>query len=299
MNHRGGPRRPSRRLTGYARALRSRALRLLALCLLAVGLTAPAAAASAVGATPSGWLRLANLSPGTPAYDIYLYSVGDMDATLVLRNISYGMISRYQSLPAGGYTVAMRPAGRPASSTPVLSSTVSVGAGDAYTMADLGPSSAPRLELLDDTLNAPRGKGLVRIIQASVQQARVTVSANGHVLVRNLAFGRATTYAAVRPGAWRLRATGPTARATDRETWAAGASYTVVVLDGAGHRLELDGLTDGAGSKVRPAGSAPMGFGGTAPRPPASPLPWLAALVAGLAATTGGGLWLRRTRPVA
>lgn len=276
-----------------------RAARLLAVCAMALGLLsvlAPAATASPAG-TATGWLRLANLSPGTPAFDIYLYPVGNMHATLVLRGIGYGMVSGYQTVPSGGYTVAMRMAGKPASSAPVLSSTISAGAGHAYTIASMGPSTAPRLELLNDMLTTPTGKALVRIIQASVHQSQVTVTEGGHVLVRDLAFGSATSYAAVPPGTWNLRATGPATTAASRKSLMAGTSYTVVVLDAAGH-LELVCLMDGAGSKADPAGGAAMGFGGTAPRVP-SPLPWLAGLAAGLLLAAGGALWLRRTRPAA
>jgi len=287
------------------RARVRRISRLLAACAMTLAMLTVAAPALASAATPAmpatpatltGWLRLANLSPGAPAFDIYLYPVGNMDARLVLRDISYGMVSGYEAVPAGGYTVAMRRAGQPASSLPVLSSTISVGAGHAYTIASMGPSSAPRLELLNDTLTTPKGKGLVRIIQASLHQSRVTVTADGHVLVRDLASGSATSYAAVTPRTWNVRASGETMSATDRDTWAAGTSYTLVVLDGAGH-LELDCLTDGAASKVQPAGGAAMGFGGTAPRPDLSPR-WLAGMAGGGLLAAAGALWLRRTRPV-
>jgi uncharacterized protein GlcG (DUF336 family) len=272
-----------------------RAARLLAVCAMAAGLLAalaPAATASPAGAA-TGWLRLANLSPGTPTFDIYLYPVGNMQATKVLRGISYGMVSGYQTVPSGGYTVALRMAGTPASSTPVLSSTISVAAGHAYTIASMGPSTAPRLELLNDMLTTPKGRALIRVIQASLHHSQVTVATGGHVLVRDLAFGSATSYAAVSPGTWKLRASGPSMTASSREPLMAGSSYTVVVLDAAGH-LELVCLMDGAGSKADPAGGAAMGFGGTAPRVP-SPLPWLGGMAAGLLFAAGGGFWLRRT----
>jgi hypothetical protein len=280
--------------------------RLLTACLLALPVLAlpvlafagPAVAAPA-SATGTGWMRLANLSPGAPTYDIYLYSVGDMNAMLVLHGISYGMVSGYQTVPAGSYTVDLRMVGKPASSPPVLSSTVSVSIGQAFTIASVGPSSAPRLEVLSDALTTPKGQAMVRIIQASLRQTRVTVTAGHYTLVHGLAFGDATSFATVDPGSWELSAAGPTTSASRRETWAAGTSYTLVVLDGTGGKLELDCLTDEAGSKVQPSGGAPMGFGGTAPRPPASPLPWLGGMAAGAALAAAGALWLRRTRAVA
>ncbi|MGH3156411.1 MAG: DUF4397 domain-containing protein [Streptosporangiaceae bacterium] len=271
-----------------------RLLAALFAALAAVAVVAPAAAAQASTASAvTGWLRLANLSPGEPTFDIYLYPVGGSQATLMLKNIGYGTVSAYQRIPAGNYSVAMRKAGSAAGSPPMLSTTILVGAGDAYTLASVGPSSAPRLELLNDMLTSPKGKALVRIIQASARQSRVTVSAGDHVLVSGLAFGSATTYATVAPGRWNLRASGASMTATDRDTWTAGSTYTLVVLDGSGH-LELDCLTDGAGSKVQPAGGAPMGFGGTAPRPLPSPAGWLTAMAGGLLIAAGGALWLRR-----
>jgi hypothetical protein len=272
--------------------------RVLAACAMMLGVLGaltPSAAASA-DRPPSGWLRLANLSPGAPTFDIYLYSVGNMHARLVLRNVSYGMVSGYQAVPAGEYTVALRRAGAAASSLPVLSATISVTAGHPYTLASTGPSSAPRLELLPDARTTPRGRALVRVIQASARQSRVTLTAGRHVLVRDLAFGSATSFATVRPGTWNVRVTGAIMSTADRETWAAGTTYTLVVLDGGG-RLQLDCLMDDAGMK-QPAGAPTLGFGGTAPRPGSSS-PWLAAMACGGLLAGGGALWLRRTRPEA
>jgi hypothetical protein len=271
----------------------------------ALAVTAPGAAAAVWSTSAMGWLRLANLSPGAPMFDIYLYPVGGTEATPMLRNTGYGMVSSYRQVPAGSYTVAMRKAGAASGSQPVLSTTVAIAGGGTYTLASVGPSSAPRLELLNDMLTPPNGKALVRVIQASLRQRQVTVrvwpqshpaaSAGGHVLVSDLGFGRATTYATVPPGRWNLRASGPTMTATTRETLAAGSSYTLVVLDGPTH-LELNCLTDMVGSKVRATGGAPMGFGGTAPRPAPSLVPWLTAMAGGLVIAATGALWLRRIR---
>ncbi len=68
-----------------------------------------------------------------------------------------------------------------------------------------------------------------------------------------------------------------------------------MVLDGA-KGLQIDDLLDAAGSGTDPAGGAATGFGGMAPRAPSSPLPWLAAIGAGLLLAVGGGLRLRSRR---
>ena len=268
------------------------------------GLAGPAASASASTVAPVaaahhhahvGWLRLAHLSPNTPAVDVYLYSFGNPDAKIVVKHVTYGTVSGYQSVPVGEYTVAMRGAGAPASSKPVLSTTVSVAAGHSYTVAGMGPNSGLRLQILKDKLVTPPGKALVRIIQASLQQHKVTVTAGSNVLVHDLAFGSVTSYQTVAPGTWNVRAAGQTSAATQSIKLAAGTIHTLVVLDDPGH-LAIDDLIDAAGSRVLPAGSAATGFGGTAPVPGSSLVPWLLTLAAGMLVSVAGIARLRKSR---
>ena len=84
-------------------------------------LTGLLGAAPAWAAPGTGWVRLAHLSPNTPAVDVYLYPFGNSRARLVLHHVSYGTVSPYQELPAGEYTVSMRLAGAPPAAHPVLS----------------------------------------------------------------------------------------------------------------------------------------------------------------------------------
>jgi hypothetical protein len=241
---------------------------------------APAAAATSASAG-SGWLRLAHLSPNTPAVDVYLYSFGDAHAELVVHHVAYGTVSAYQRLPSGEYTVAMRAAGAAASTPPVISATVNVHPGDAYTVAGMGPAKGLRLEVLPDRLRTPRGKALVRIIQASLVQHRVTIKAGSHVLVRNLPFAAVSAYRAVSPGTWSVHASGLTQGTHATITLSAGTIHTIVVLDDPGH-LSLDDIVDASGSRVVPAGAPATGLGGTAPRPGSSNLRWLVLIGCGL-----------------
>lgn len=255
------------------------------------------AAPSASASGQVGWIQLAHFSPGTPAVDVYLYSFSDPTAAVVLHHVTYGMASPFQQVAAGDYTVAMRAAGAPAHSKPVLSTAVDVAAGHAYTVAGLGPSSGPRLQVIPDRLRTPRGKALVRIIQASGQQDTVTVTAGTTTLARGLKFASVTSFVAVNPGTWSVKAAGDSESATASITLAAGTIHTIVVLDDPG-RLALDDLLDAAGSKVAPAGGPATGFGGTAARPGAALLPWAAAALAGLViALTGTAMLSRRRRP--
>ena len=264
----------------------------LLLCLI------PKAASAATTSSSTGWVRLAHLSPNTPAVDVYLYSFGDSSAELVLHHVGYGVVSPYESLAAGDYTVAMRAAGAGATTKPVLSATLTVAPGGAYTVAGLGPESGLRLQVLKDQLSTPPGKALVRVIQASLKQHVVTVTWNGEPAVANLAFGSVSSYQEVAPATATLHVSGESGTANATITLAAGTVHTLVVLDGS-KGLVLDNFVDAAGSGDAPAGGVGTGFGGTAPRVP-SPMPWVYLMGAGLLLAAAGGLALsRRPHPSA
>ena len=242
----------------------------------------------------AGWVRYANLSQGAPE-DVYLYSFGNPENPTVLRHQGYGGVSSYMQLSAGEYTVAVRPVGTAASSPASITTSFMVSAGTNYTAASLGPATGRRLQVLQDQIAAPSGQALVRVIQASSKQPRVTVSIGADTLARQLAFGSVTTYQAVQPGTPAVVFSTPDGHAAMPVALAAGSVHTIVVLDGTSG-LKIDNLTDAAASQVAAKGGAATGLGGTAPGPPAPSLaPWLATLAAGLLLAVAGGFGLRRS----
>jgi hypothetical protein len=246
--------------------------------------------------TGGGWVRLAHFSPNTPAVDVYLYSFGNPQARLVLHHVSYGECSPYEQLPTGDYTVAMRLAGAKPSTKPVLSTEVAVSTGNSYTVAGMGPANGLRLQVLQDTSAVPPGHALVRVIQASLRQHVVAVNLGGRTLARALDFGSATSYRSVRAGTAVARVTGGGADATASVALHADTVQTLVVLDGKSG-LQVTDLADAAGSQVQPSGGADTGFGGTAPRPASSPLPWAVVLAAGGLLTVAVTRSYHRKRP--
>ena len=282
-------------------ALKPRFARMVAAATIAtaglIGGQVALTAQSASAASHVGWIRLAHLSPNAPAVDVYLYSFGDPAAQTVIHHVSYGTVSAYMQVAAGEYTVAMRLAGKPAKSKPVLSTAVKIVAGHAYTVAGMGPVAGLRLQVIPDQLTTPRGKALVRIIQASMQDNSVNVTVRHARLATHLTFASVTTYHAVRPGTLRVRVTGSGKSTTATLNLAAGTIHTLVVLDEPG-RIIVDDLLDAAGSKVDPSGAPQTGRGGTAPRPGAPLAPWVVIGAAGLAMAIGGiALVGRRRRP--
>jgi hypothetical protein len=256
----------------------------------------PTAMASAASV---GWVRCANLSPGTPSVNIYLIPFGNPGHPIVLKHAEYGEVYSYMPVSAGQYTVAMRPVGAPSSSFPVVSANFMVNAGANYTVASLGPATGRRLEVLKDEMAAPSGKALVRVIQASLKQDMVTVTYGQDVLAQQLAFGAVTPYMTVQPGEQNVQFTATGAHAAMSVVLAAGSVHTIVVLDGSSG-LVVDNLTDAAGSPLAPTGGAGTGLGGTAPRATApDSAPWLGTLAAGLLLMLAGVLVLRRSRRIA
>jgi hypothetical protein len=280
------------------RRITRRLLMLLAASALLLGIPAAATAFASSATSGTGWIRLAHLSPNTPAVDVYLYSFDDSKAMIVLHHVAYGTVSPYESVRAGDYSVAMRAAGASATSQPVLSTSVTIAAGHAYTVVGMGPESGLRLQVLDDDLTTPSGQSLVRVIQASLKQQEVKVTLGSTVLSGSLKFASVSAYRPVTPGTETVSVGAVSAGAGDANssvTLAAGTVHTLVVLDGASG-LEVVNLEDASGSGKPPLGGVSTGFGGTAPHGPGSPVPWLVAIGAGSLLALTGGLRLRRNR---
>lgn len=279
------------------RALAPLAVSVLGLFTLVSGVVAAVPAASA--SSSSGWIRLAHLSPNTPAVDVYLYSFGNSHAMIVLHHVSYGTVSPYEKVASGEYTVAMRLNGAKASSPPVLSTSVNIATGNAYTVAGMGPAKGLRLQVFPDKLTTPKGKSLVRVIQASLRHSKVTIMAGNQTLARGLRFASVTNYRTANPGTWLVHVVGMGAMGARNVTLAAGTIYTLVILDSAGNGLQIDPLEDAAGSTVMPSGGAATGQGGTAAAPAASPVLWVSLVGAGALLAVAGGFRMRRVRSAA
>jgi hypothetical protein len=259
----------------------------------AAALTA-AAVVALVGAVPAsaaatdGYVRLAHLSPDTPAVDVYL-KAPNSDKPQVFKGVSYGVMSPYLRLPTGSYQVAMRPAGADPSTKPVLTTEVNVQSGQAYTVAGVGKYADLGLRVLTDDLKLPSSdQAKVRIIQASVKEPMLDVgSASGNTIADNVQFATTTSYKQVKPGRWTVKvAPASGGSAVDLPcTLGAGNVYSLLVLDsksgGLTTQLRLDAQRQGS----VPNGGVATGDGGTQP---GSRLP-MALLVAGVAAVLAGG----------
>jgi len=285
-----------------ARALTPALMSVLGLGALASGMaiaSVPAASAAMAHHGNDGWIRLAHLSPNTPPVDVYLYSFGNSHAMIVLHHVAYGTVSPYEKVAAGEYTVAMRGVNASPTSQPVLSTSVPITAGGAYTVAGMGPAKGLRLQVIPDRLTTPPGRSLVRVIQASLRYQKITVDANHRTLAKNINFAHVTGYVSTPPGSFDVHFAGMGAKGSSDISLAAGSIHTLVVLDASHSGLQIANLEDAAGSTVPPVGGADTGLGGTAPGPAPSPVLWVGLVAIGGLIATAGAYRMRKVRSIA
>jgi len=266
---------------------------LLAFSALLIGTPASASAAS------TGFVSLGNLSQSPSPADIYLFSSGSSSPESVERGVAYGTILPYQQVNAGSYTVKVFTAGSSPSSNPAFSVNFTVAAGGTYRVVPIQTTPQQgQLMVIHYNLTTPQGKSLVRVIQAAVNQPQMTFHCScapgtpGNITT-DAAPGSVSPPAPIPTGTWTMTATGPSAKASLPVTLTAGTVHTEVVISTASG-IEILNVTDAVGAGQTPTGSVSTGFGGTAPHPAGSPVPWLALIGGGALLVLAGAWQLRR-----
>jgi uncharacterized protein DUF4397 len=264
---------------------------------LLIPLLIPLSAQAASGA----FLRLAHLSPDTPAVDVTVTAFGRPDWSIVLKGVGYGDVSSYQRVEPGTYTVAMRPAGADPASPPVISATLDATDGRAYTVAGLGKFASLGLKVLGDEISLPpAGQARMRVVNAAPLTGSIAVSREGTPVIDNAGFGQASDYVLVPAGHTSLKLTplnvAPAQSTSVPVTLDAGGVYSVLVLEKAGV-LSTTVRQDAKGAQVVPAGPVETGLGGAASEP-GGPSRGLQLALLAVAALASGGLALavRRRR---
>ncbi|MBM7772828.1 hypothetical protein JOD54_003032 [Actinokineospora baliensis] len=239
--------------------MRSTLILLVAAILTAVGV-APAHAATGT------YLRLAHLSPDTPAVDVTVTNFARPDWSVKLNGVAYGAVSGYQRVEPGTYTIAMRAAGADPKTPPVISATLQATEGRAYTVAGLGTFAALALKVLDDDISLPpQGQARMRVVNAAPKTGELDIDRAGVPVIERAVFGQATTYSLVPAGASVLQVVPKDATPTDLPvSLDPGGVYTVLVLEKNG-ALTAEVKADAKGAEVVPTGGVETGGGGTSP----------------------------------
>lgn len=214
-----------------------------AMALLTIGLgfaacaptvNSSASTASSSAQTATAMVRVAHLSPNTPAVDIWL----DGKAVSALKGVSFKAVSGYLSIPIGKHDVAVYVAGT--TSNPAIDVKGLALDAKAYTVAAIGTLGGTGAQALKpavfvDDLTSNPAKARVRVIHTSPDAPAVDVAVQGGAVVApNLAYPNATGYLELGAGTYPLeiRAAGMTAAVFKFSTPAleAGKVYTVFAI---------------------------------------------------------------------
>ncbi|MGY1915673.1 class F sortase [Blastococcus sp. SYSU DS0973] len=234
----------------------------------------------------AGLLRVAHLSPDSPAVDVSLTAAAPAGEVLtepgpvVAAGLRYGDVGSYAELPPGAYAVSVRAAGAPDTTPPALSARVEVAAGQASTVALAGSFARLSLASFPDDLSAPPpGTARVRVLAAAASLPSLDVVLDdGSPLAADLRFPGAGPPVTVPGGRYRAEVPGAGAAvALDLPT---GSVRTLLALDRPGGGIELRGVVDATGPATPPAGGVEAGGG---PGPAVSWLPHVLAVLAAAA----------------
>ncbi len=155
--------------------------------------------------TPTGTVRVTHASADAPAVDVYLNN------NRAIQNLEFGKSTDLIDLPAGTYTVAIRPAGAAATSAPVFETQLSVPANRTTEVVAMGLlAGSPNFMLGTYTIarSATNGKARIYVLHAAPKAPAVDVRANGEVVLQNVAYGAFTnTPLEVAPGVTNIAAT--------------------------------------------------------------------------------------------
>ena len=159
-----------------------------------------------VGTPSDSCVRFIHVSPDVGPVDILI------DGGIVVKNISYGAVTRSASLSAADHQVQIFPAGQTTGS-PLLDQTITFTAGQAYLFSVLGFHSqgaggSQGLRLHQDQIDLtplPTGQARVRLVQAVPGGGQATVTtAQGAALINAVSFGDSSDYVVLNAGSYDL-----------------------------------------------------------------------------------------------
>ncbi|MCA0146423.1 DUF4397 domain-containing protein [Blastococcus sp. LR1] len=209
-----------------------------------------------------GLLRVAHLSPDTPAVDVSVTPAAADPAEVLLDPgpvvapaLAYGDVGGYREVPPGISAVSVRGAG--AFTAPVLSMRVDVAPGQVRTVVLGGAFADLTLFTVDDDLAPPpAGSARVRVLAAASEPTVDVSLAGGPVLAAGLRPDSASDAVVVPGGRYGAVVTGGSGKVPLE--FPAGSVVTVLVLDAPGGTT-LRTAVDATGPAVRPVGGVAAG----------------------------------------
>ncbi|RWZ51296.1 DUF4397 domain-containing protein [Halobacillus fulvus] len=230
----------------------------LAAVVLIFGVFAPVAFADDHSGGEMAMVRILHASPDAPAVDVYV------NDEAVVEGAEFKAATDYLEVPAGEHTVDIYAAGTAEDGEPVISTTLTVEAGMAYTAAAINTLENLEVTALMDETEASEGMAKVRVGHFIPDAPAVDVGPiGGDALFAGAEFPNVTDYAELEAGTYDLEV-----RTTDGTqlidlsgtTVEDGKVYSAFAV-GTAEAPEVLLLEDSA---AMPSSMPETGFGGTA-----------------------------------
>ncbi|ELK48826.1 DUF4397 domain-containing protein [Halobacillus sp. BAB-2008] len=251
---------------------------------LVLSLFAPSVFAD--GHESNAMVRILHASPDAPAVDVYV------NDEAVVEGAEFKAATDYMEVPAGEHKVEIYAAGTKGEQDPVISTTVTVESGMAYTAAAINNLDSLELKALQDSMDSSEGMAKIRVGHFIPGAPAVDVGPiDGDALFAGAEFPMVTDYKELEPGTYDLEV-----RTTDGTqlidlsgtTLESGKVYSAFAV-GTADNPEVLLLQD---SNAMPSEMPATGLGGTAAS--SSSTIWYAAILGVLA--MGAGLLFTRKR---
>ena len=152
---------------------------------------------SASAASPS-YIRVIHASPFVGTADVFV------DGTKLLSSFQFGAVTDYVAIPAGPHKVQIALVGK-GIGTSVISQTLAVSPGVAYTVAATGasPSSLGLHVFIDNNLLSP-GTAKLRLYQLSPDAGSVSMDTGGNALLNGVDYPSASNYLPISAGSYTI-----------------------------------------------------------------------------------------------
>ena len=208
-------------------------------------------------------VRIFHASPDAPEVDVYV------DGKLVVEGAGFKDITDYIMLHEGSYIVDVYAAGT--QEEVLVDQTVAIEANKAYNIAVINSLENIELNVVENSIDVPLNKTMVRVGHFSPDTQAVDVNqVGGATLFQGLTFGEVTSYATLDPGTYNLEVVttdGIAVLDLSDTTLAANQIYTVYAV-GDADMVEAMVVTD---YTMVPGMMPSTGLGGSAHSMPSVP----------------------------
>ncbi|MEY2195797.1 DUF4397 domain-containing protein [Neobacillus sp. BF23-41] len=185
-------------------------------------------------------VRFLHTSPDSTNVDIYI------DGKRVIRDLPFKNVSAVLSLPAGKHHIDIYQTGNMVDS--VLNKTITVEAGNSYTLAAIDSVKKLRLLVFQNQPSVPRNESKVRFIHLSPDTSPLDIAVKERdVIFPNVSYKQATQYLGLTPMTVDLEARATGSRTIllplPRVQFMANESYTIVFIGLANGQPEFQFIT--------------------------------------------------------